>query len=88
MWCGGRIGPKHHVQPFRMAHDAKFGVKVTSRDASTSAVTSVVCRFCVALGREGKVGQKRNSIAMKKYFKALFRPVLYREHHESQHPSK
>jgi hypothetical protein len=71
-----------------MAHETEFGLKVTSRDASPSAITSVVCRFCVAFGREEKVGQKRKTIATKKYFKAPFRPVLYRQHHESQHPSK
>ena len=60
------MGPKRHVQPFCMAHEAEFGVKVTSQDASTSVVTSVVCRFCVAFGREEKVGLKRKSIATKK----------------------
>ena len=55
--------------------------------ASNSAVTAVVCRFCVVFGREEKVGLKRKSIATKKYFKAPFRPVLYYQHHESQHPS-
>ena len=60
------MGTKRRVQPFKMAHEAEFGVKVTSRDASTSAVTSVVCRFCVAFGREEKVGLKRQSIATKK----------------------
>ena len=77
------MGPKRRVQPFSMAHEAEFGVKVTSLDASTSAVTSVVCRFCVAFSREEKVGLKRKSIATKKYFKAPFRPVLYRQHNES-----
>ena len=81
------MGPKRRVQPFRMAHEAEFGVKVTSRDASTLAVTSVVCRFCVAFGREEKVGLKRKNFATKKCFKAPFRPVLYCQHHESQHPS-
>ena len=70
-----------------MAHEAEFGVKITSRDASTSAVTSVVCRFCVTLGREEKVGLKRKNIATKKYFKAPFRPVLYCQYHKLQHPS-
>lgn len=32
------------------------------------------------------MAQKRKNIATKKYFKALFWPVLYRQHHESQHP--
>ena len=57
---------KHHIQPFRMDHEAEFGVKVTSRDASTSAVTSVVYEFCIAFVRMEKVGQKRNSIETKK----------------------
>ena len=82
------MGPNHRVQIFHMDHQAEFGVKVTSQDASTSAVTSEVCQFCVALGREEKLGQKRNSIATKKYFKAPFCLVLYRPHHESQNPSK
>ena len=81
------MGPKRRVQPFRMAHEAEFGVKVTSLDASTSAVTPVVCRFFVAFGREEKVGLKRKSIATKKYFKAPFCPVLYCQHHESHHSS-
>ena len=33
------------------------------------------------------MGLKRKSIAMKNYFEAPFLPVLYRQHHESQHPS-
>ena len=32
------------------------------------------------------MGQKRKTISTKKYFKAPFRPMLYRQHHESQHP--
>ena len=81
------MGPRRRVQPFRMDHEAEFGVKVTSRYASTLAVTSVVCRFCVAFGREEKVGLKRKNFATKKCFKAPFRPVLYCQHHELQHPS-
>lgn len=34
------------------------------------------------------MGQKRKSIATKNYFKASFRPMLYRQNHESQHPSR
>ena len=30
------------------------------------------------------MGQKRNSIATKKYFKAPFGPVIYRQHHKSK----
>ena len=82
------MGPKHRVQPFHMDHEAEFGAKVTPQFASTSAVTSKVCQFCAAFGREEKLGQKRNSIATKKYFKAPCCPVLYRPHHESQHPPK
>ena len=76
--------PNCRVQPFGMAHEAQFGVKVTSQDASTSAVTSVVCPFCVTFVCGEKVGQKRNSIATKKYFKAPFGPVIYRQHHKSK----
>ena len=47
-----------------------------------------MCRFCVAFGRKEKVGQKRNRIETENYFKATFRPVIYFQHHESQHPSK
>lgn len=30
------------------------------------------------------MGQKRKSVATKKYFKTPFRPVLYRQHYESE----
>ena len=81
------MGPKRRVQTFSMAHEAEFGVKVTSRDASTSVVKSVVCRFCVTFGHKEKVGLKRKRIATKKYFKDPFCRVLYCQHHESQNLS-
>lgn len=61
---------------------------VASRDIATSSVSSVAFRFCISFGREDKVGQKRKSIATKKYFKAPFWPMLYRRRQEFQHPSR
>jgi hypothetical protein len=81
------MAPKRK-QPFRNRHELEYGLMVTSRDTTTSVVSSVACRFCISFGREEKVGQKRKSITTKKYFTAPFRPKLYRQHHESQHPSQ
>ena len=50
-------------QPFKNAHEFEFGLVVATRDPKTSAVSSAACQFCIAFGREQKVGQKRKSIS-------------------------
>jgi hypothetical protein len=42
-------------------NDIKFGVSVSSRVIHTGAVHGLRCRFCIAFGREEKVGSKRKS---------------------------
>ena len=79
---------KNRVTPFQEAHALRYGLEVTSRDPETSAVTSVMCRFCRMFSREDKVGQKRKPSSVTKSYKLPFRPHLYGQHLEGQHPEK
>ncbi len=40
-------------------NDVHYGLKVAHRDPKSSKVTGLQCRFCIAFGREEKVGSKR-----------------------------
>lgn len=73
---------------FAPAHAQAYGLEVASRDPETGDVTSVACRFCVAFGREQKVGQKRKPRSTTKYFTPPYRCELYRQHLKGQHPSR
>ncbi|KAH9560589.1 hypothetical protein CY35_06G113300 [Sphagnum magellanicum] len=39
-------------------NDVRYGLKVAHRDPKSSKVISLQCRFCIAFGREEKVGSK------------------------------
>jgi hypothetical protein len=39
-------------------NDVRYGLKVAYRDPKSLKVTSLQCRFCIAFGREEKVGSK------------------------------
>lgn len=81
------MAPKRAV-PFKKEHELKYGVRISSRDAETGAVVSVVCQFCVSFGREVKVGAKRARTANVKYFKKPFRADNYITHLTKQHPHR
>jgi len=40
-------------------NDVRYGLKVAYCDPKSSKVTDLQCRFCIAFGREEKVGSKR-----------------------------
>jgi hypothetical protein len=42
-------------------NDVRYGLKVAYRDPKSSKVTGLQCRFCIAFGREEKVGSKRKA---------------------------
>ena len=62
-----------------------FGLTVCERDASTKAVVSVSCRFCLHFGRDVKIGAKRKATANIQYFRRPFRADTYSRHMDSQH---
>jgi hypothetical protein len=63
-------------------------VKVALRDAATGKVTGLHCRFCVAFGREEKVGSKRKPASTVQGWNAPFRYDNIEKHLRDQHPSQ
>lgn len=72
---------------FQNAHKLRFGLKVTGVNPDTKEVTSCACRFCLAFGREAKVGAKRKPTERVKYFER-FRTDNYVQHLKLEHPQK
>ncbi|KAH6577853.1 hypothetical protein BASA60_003858 [Batrachochytrium salamandrivorans] len=78
-----------HVVVFQETHCNEYGLKITSRDAASSKVTSVVCLFCTVFGRDSNVGAKRKQTQKLKYWSTgSFRMDNYLSHMRSQHASK
>jgi hypothetical protein len=42
-------------------NDVRYGLKVAHHDLKSSKVIGLQCRFCIAFGREEKVGSKRKA---------------------------
>ncbi len=42
-------------------NDGRYGLKVAYHDPKSLKATSLQCRFCIAFGREEKVGSKRKA---------------------------
>lgn len=72
---------------FLPSHEQTYGLAVTERDPETSRVTSALCKFCTAFGREENVGGKRKRTRTFKYF-TTFRTDLYRQHLGAAHARK
>lgn len=72
---------------FQTAHLVKYGLKITARHANSSTVSSVMCRFCVAFGREVNPGRKRKATDNVKYF-STFVTAHYASHLSGQHGKK
>ena len=71
-------------------NDVKFGLSVTSRVMHTGVVNGLRCRFCVAFGREERVGSKRKGFCPTSQQSWVF-PFRYdniENHVRTQHPSK
>ena len=70
---------------FNESHVIAFGLTVYERDASTKAVVSVSCRFCLYFGRDVKIGAKHKATANIQYFRRPFRADTNSRHMDSQH---
>ncbi len=56
-------------------NDVRLGLKVSTRAANGgSQVTGLQCRFCIAFGREEKVGAKRQALTA---IQGWMRPFRY-----------
>lgn len=86
--AGRAMPPKKRNTPFKGSHEHEYALQIHSRDPDTFETTSVVCRFCQVFGREEKPGQKRAPANTIKYFRRPFRIELYKQHLESQHPTR
>ncbi|RLN96015.1 hypothetical protein BBJ28_00010451 [Nothophytophthora sp. Chile5] len=75
---------------FNEKHALKYGLSVCSRNAKTSTVESVMCKFCVAFGKESAADstRKRRATANIKYFRQPFRADHYLSHLEINHKHK
>ncbi|POM74521.1 Hypothetical protein PHPALM_8526 [Phytophthora palmivora] len=85
--------PKKHKDrgvKFNEKHSLKYGLSVCSRNAKTSVVESVMCKFCVAFGKESATDatRKRRATANIKYFRQPFRADHYLSHLEINHKQK
>lgn len=71
-------------------NDIKFGISVASRVMHTGVVNGLRCRFCVAFGREAKVGSKRkaSSPGSGQSWTVPFRYDNIENHVRTQHPLK
>jgi hypothetical protein len=72
---------------FNPAYEEQYGLRVSARDPSTKMVVSVECRFCVAFGREHKVGAKRK-VTNNIHFFTSFRADQIKSHLKDQHPDR
>lgn len=66
----------------------KFGLEVSTRDITTSEVTSAVCLFCRQFGREEDMERKRKLTTNAKYFQYPWRSDNINSHLKKQHPVK
>ena len=69
-------------------NNARYGLKVASRDASTGTVIGLQCRFCIAFGCEEKVGSKRKPTSTVQGWNAPFRYDNIEKHIRFVYPSQ
>ncbi|OWZ18685.1 hypothetical protein PHMEG_0007182 [Phytophthora megakarya] len=78
------------IVPFLDAHEYLYGVRVVERDPASHEVTSVLCMFCAAFGREDDpcASSRRRARTQKtKYWSGpTFRTDNYKSHLTMQHP--
>lgn len=75
---------------FNEKHALKYGLSVCSRSNRGAAVETVMCKFCVAFGKESAADatRKRRATANIKYFRQPFRADHYLSHLEINHKLK
>ncbi|EEY61003.1 uncharacterized protein PITG_01247 [Phytophthora infestans T30-4] len=80
------------IVPFLEAHEYMYGVRVVERNPDTREVTSVLCMFCAAFGREDaprETERKRAQTQRPKYWSGpTFRTDNYKSHLSKQHPNR
>jgi hypothetical protein len=77
---------------FKITHLQRFGLKVERRDAKSSAIQSVSCRFCSRLGREAQPALadagRRKALQSVKPFSKPWGTDAFEQHLKLQHASK
>ncbi len=66
-------------------NDVRYGLKVAHRDPKSSKVIGLQCRFCIAFGREEKVGSKRKAATTVQGWSHPFRYDNIENHLRNQH---
>ncbi|CAK9260254.1 unnamed protein product [Sphagnum jensenii] len=66
-------------------NDIRYGLKVAYRDPKSSKVTGLQCRFCIAFGREEKVGSKHKVATTVQGWSHPFRYDNIENHLRNQH---
>ncbi|KAG3253856.1 hypothetical protein PI124_g1570 [Phytophthora idaei] len=76
--------------PFLEAHEYMYGVRVVERDPISREVTSVLCMFCAAFGREDdplpSLRRRARTQKPKYWGGPTFRTDNYKSHFKKQHP--
>jgi len=74
---------------FQDSYARDYALRVTERHTHTRQVLLVRCLFCIYVGRGQKPCEERvrQSTINSKNFRPLFRPELFKDHHERQHLS-
>ncbi|KAG3035039.1 hypothetical protein PC128_g232 [Phytophthora cactorum] len=76
--------------PFLEAHEYMYGVRVVERDPVSREVTSVLCMFCAAFGREDdplpSLRRRARTQKPKYWGGPTFRTDNYKSHFKKQHP--
>lgn len=70
------------------ANDDRFGLRVSSTLPNCKKVNGMQCRFCIAFGREEKVGAKRKASTDVQGWIRPFRYDNIENHVSGQHPTK
>ena len=74
---------------FQSEWTLKYGLEVSTRDPSSSEVTSAICLFCRQFGREDEeMERKRKRTTNLKYFSHPWRSDNFSSHLKQQHPVK
>ncbi len=66
-------------------NDVRYGLKVAHRDPKSSKVIGLQCHFCIAFGREEKVGSKRKAATTVQGWSHPFRYDNIENHLCNQH---
>ncbi len=77
-----------HSSGYVKDNDVHYGLKVVHCDPKSSKVISLQCRFCIAFGREEKVGSKWKAATTVQGWSHPFRYDNIENHLHNQHSSQ